>query len=58
MALYASRKLRYIQLGYYCGGEAGNWHTTQRTHHAGVEVTPLVASSPAFHVQGRQLVGV
>ena len=30
-----------------------HWHTTQRAHHAGVEVTPLVASSPAYHVQGR-----
>jgi len=30
-----------------------NWHTTQRAHHAGVEVTPLVVSSSAYHVQGR-----
>ena len=35
-----------------CSGEAGNWHTTQRAHHASVEVTPLVASTPAYHVQG------
>jgi len=32
------------------GVEAGNWHTTQWSH---IEVTPLVASSPAYHVQGR-----
>jgi len=37
-----------------CGGEAGNWHTTQRAHHAGVEVTPLVTNLPAYYVQGRR----
>ena len=40
-------------VGAKCGGEAGNWHTTQRAHHTGVEVTPLVVSTPAYHVQGR-----
>ena len=28
-----------------------NYHTTQRAHHADVEVTPPVASTPAYHVQ-------
>ena len=44
---------RLSPVGAECGGEAGNWHTTHQAHHASVEVTPLVASTPAYHVQGR-----
>jgi len=35
-----------------CGGEAGKWYTRQRAHYTAVEVTPLVANLPAYHVQG------